>query len=179
MLSNPVLKAIKERRSVSRFEVDDVDQEKIDAIIEAARWAPSWVNSQPWSIILIRDTEIKQKLHQIVSTMIGAGIEEAPIIFAITVDTKKDPHHYIEDGAAVTQNMELAAYSLGLSSYWIGVLDISGERGSSEEKIKQILNVPEEHRVISILPVGFAKMQFFKERRPSSEFTYLNSFGNK
>jgi nitroreductase len=46
MSSNAVSKAIQERRSVFRFKPDGVDQDKIDAIIEAARWAPSFVNSQ-------------------------------------------------------------------------------------------------------------------------------------
>jgi nitroreductase len=177
MSLNSVLKAIQERRSVFRFKSDDVSQDKIDAIVEAARWAPSFVNSQPWNIVVVRDKETKEKLRQLAVTITGVGIEEAPVVFVITVDPKKDPHHYVEDGSAATQNMALAAHSLGLASFWVGVYDVSGSRASSEEKIKAVLNIPKEHRVISMLPVGYAAVTFSKERKPASEFVYQNRYG--
>lgn len=179
MLSNTVLKAIQERRSVFRFKPDEVGQDKIDAIIEAARWAPSFVNSQPWDIIIVKDKETKRKLRELAITITGIGIEESSVTFVVTVDTRKDPHHYVEDGAAVTQNMALMAHSLGLGSFWVGVYDVSGNRASSEEKVKAILNIPQEHRVISMLPVGVAAMTFHKERKPSSEFVYYDMYGKK
>ncbi len=176
-----VLKAIQERRSVFRFKPDEVDQQKIDAIVEAARWAPSYVNSQPWNIIVVKDEETRHKLRQLASVITGIGIEEAPVTFVVTVNIKKDPHHYAEDGSAATQNMALAAHSLGLASFWIGVFDLSGERASSEEKVKALLGIPKEHRVISLLPVGYAfpNIEYPRERKPSSEFVHLNKFGNK
>jgi len=173
------LKAIQDRRSVFRFKPDEVGQDKIDAIIEAARWAPSFVNSQPWSIVMVKDREIKRKLRELAITITGVGIEESPMTFVVTVDTTKDPHHYVEDGAAATQNMALAAHSLGLSSFWVGVYDVTGHRASSEEKIRQLLNIPREHRVISMLPVGVAATIFSKGRKPSSEFLYNETFGKK
>jgi nitroreductase len=179
MLSNAVLKAVQERRSVFRFKSDEVSQDKIDAIIEAARWAPSFVNSQPWSIIVVKDKEIRRKLRELAITITGAGIEESPVTFVVTVDTKKDPHHYLEDGAAATQNMALVAHSLGLGSFWVGVYDASGARASSEEKTKALLNIPNEYRLISMLPVGVPAMTFQKDRKPSSEFVYSNIFGKK
>lgn len=173
------MKAIQDRRSVFRFKPDEVGQDKIDAIIEAARWAPSFVNSQPWSIVMVKDREIKRKLRELAITITGVGIEESPMTFVVTVDTTKDPHHYVEDGAAATQNMALAAHSLGLSSFWVGVYDVTGHRASSEEKIRQLLNIPREHRVISMLPVGVAATIFSKGRKPSSEFLYNETFGKK
>ena len=179
MLSNAVLKAIQERRSVFRFKPDEVDQNKIGAIIEAARWAPSFVNSQPWSIIVVKDKETKRKLREFAITITGIGIEESPVTLVVTVDTQKDPHHYVEDGAAATQNMALAAHSLGLSSFWVGIYDSSGHRASSEEKTKALLNIPNTHRVISMLPVGVAATTYQKDRTPSSEFVYRDKFGEK
>ena len=179
MLSNAVLKAIQERRSVFRFKPDGVDQEKIDAIIEAGRWAPSFVNSQPWSIIVVKDKETKRKLRELAITITGIGIEESPVTLVVTVDTQKDPHHYVEDGAAATQNMALAAHSLGLSSFWVGVYDSSGNRASSEEKTKALLNIPNTYRVISMLPIGVAATTYQKDRNPSSEFVYRDKFGAK
>lgn len=188
MLSNSILRTIQDRRSIYKFKSKEIEHEKIDAIIEAARWAPSWINTQPWHIILIKNKETKHQLSKVVGTLIGIkaahytriAIEEAPIIFIITVDTKKDPYHCIEDGVAATQNMALASHSLGLASYWIGVFDISGETGSIEEQIKKLLNIPGEHRVISILPVGIADMKSVKkDRKETSEFIYHEKFGKK
>lgn len=179
MSSNPVLKAIQDRRSVSRFKPDDVGKEKIDAIVEAARWAPSFLNCQPWSIIVVHDKETKRKLGEIGATITGVGIEESPVTFVVCVDTEKDAHHFVEDGSAATQNMALAAHSLGLGSFWIGVYDLSGDRASNEEKIKELLNIPQRYRVISMLPVGVAAMTFSKQRKSSSEFLCYDMFRKK
>jgi nitroreductase len=177
--TNAVLKAIRERRTVTRFKPNEVGQDKIDAILEAARWAPSFVNSQPWNIIVVKEAEMKKKLKELSVTITGVGIEEAPVTFVVTVDPKKDPDHYVEDGAAATQNMALAAHSLGLASFWVGVFDVTGHRASSEERVRELLNIPAGHRVISLLPVGIASITFTKERRPSSDFVYRDAFGKK
>jgi nitroreductase len=179
MLSNLLLKAIQERRSIFRFKSEDVGQDKIDAIIEAARWAPSFVNSQPWTIIVVKDKETRRRLRELAATIAAVGIEESPVTFIVSVDPKKDPHHYVEDGSAATQNMALAAHSLGLGSFWVGVYDVSGNRASSEEKIKKLLNIPMEHRVISMLPVGVPAMTLYKDRKQTSEFVYHDTFGKK
>jgi len=179
MSSNPVLEAIHERRSVNRFKREEVDQDKVNAIIEAARWAPSFVNSQPWNIVVVRDKETRRKLRELSVTITKVGIEESPVTFVLTVDPTKDPHHYVEDGAAATQNMALAAHSLGLGSFWVGVYDAPGDRASSEERIKVLLSIPREHRIISMLPVGVPAMPFHKGRKQSSEFVHYEAFGKK
>lgn len=174
---DPVLKALKERRSVNRFKADTVPEEKIEAILEAGRYSPSWTNSQPWKFIVVKDPETRSKLTELAGTITGIGIEEAPIVIAITVDPKVDPYHYVEDGAAATQNMALAAYSQGLGSFWVGIFDITGEKGSSENRIKELLAIPESHRVISILPIGDPALIPTKTRKPLSEIIYKESFG--
>jgi nitroreductase len=179
VFSNPILKAIKDRRSVSRFKSEDIGQDKIDAIIEAARWAPSFVNSQPWNIIVVKDKDTRQRLRELAVTIAKVGIEESPVTFVVSVDPKKDPYHYVEDGSAATQNMALAAHSMGLGSYWVGVYDVSGNRASSEDKIKKLLSIPAEHRVISMLPVGVPTMAVRKDRKQTSEFVYHDTFGKR
>jgi nitroreductase len=179
MSSNLVLKAIQERRSVFRFKPDDVSQDNIDAILEAARWAPSYVNSQPWNIVVVKDKETRRKLREISITILNLGIEESPVIFVVAVDPARDPHHYVEDGAAATENMALAAHSMGLGSYWVGVYDASGNRAPSEEKIKNLLNIPKEHRVISMLPVGVPAMMFYKDRKQTADFVHNERFAVK
>jgi len=85
----------------------------------------------------------------------------------------------VEDGAAATQNMALAAQSLGLASFWVGVFDVTGHRASSEARVRELLNIPAGHRVISLLPVGIASVTFTKDRKPRSDFVYRDAFGKK
>ncbi len=119
-----VLEAIKKRRSIVRFESNPIADDKIQAILEAGRWAPSWLNKQPWKFILVKDQELKEKISGLVSTIYNLGIKEAPICIAVCVNPKEDPYHFIEDGTAATQNIALAAYSLKLGTSWIGVFDL-------------------------------------------------------
>jgi nitroreductase len=179
MSANPVLEAIRERRSVCRFKSDDVGKDHVDAILEAGRWAPSFLNSQPWSVTVVRDKETRHQLRELATTITKQGIEESPVVFVVSVDTAKDPYHYVEDGAAVTQNMALTAHSLGLASFWVGVYDTTGDRRSSENRVKKLLAIPEKHRVISMLPVGYPLMGFSKERKPVSEFVFWDAYGKK
>ncbi len=113
---NSILEVIRKRRSVIRFESTTVSDEQIQEILEAGRWAPSWLNSQPWRFILIKDKETKEKISDLAPTIYKLGMMDAPVCIAIYVDPKEDPYHFVEDGAAATQNMALAAYSLGLGS---------------------------------------------------------------
>lgn len=164
-MTNQVLKAIIGRRSVIRFEKTPIDDEKLQSILEAGRWAPSWLNRQPWRFIVITDQGIKESISEHVPTIYSLGIKEAPICLAVYVDPKEDPYHFVEDGAAATQNMALAAHSLGLGSCWVGVFDLNSKKGSAETRIKEILKVPKTYRVISLLPVGIPKYIPEKSRK--------------
>lgn len=84
---------------------------------------------------------------------------------AASVNPKEDPFHFIEDGATTTQNMALAAQSLGLGSCWIVVFDLKEEKNSAEERINALLNIPKNFRLISVLPVGVPRNVPFQERK--------------
>ena len=122
---NEVLKAIRTRRTIRRFKPDPVKDENLRTILDAGRWAPSFSNLQPWRFIVIRDTEIKSALDKAArESVLHLGINEAPVVILVCVDRRIDPLHSIEAGAAATQNMALAAQSLGLNTSWIGVYDV-------------------------------------------------------
>jgi len=177
-LDNPVLDAIKKRRTVLRFEDTDLKQEEVEAILEAGRWAPSWLNEQPWSFIVIRDRNIKEQLSQVVPTAFVQGLREAPVCIAVTVNAEQDPYHYAEAGAIAAQNMALAAYSLNLHTAWIGIFDIKNGRNSAEDKAKKILEIPKNWRIITLLPVGHAKYDVLnKERKELNQIVYTEKFG--
>jgi nitroreductase len=178
---NEVLEAIRNRRTVLRFEGTNVEDDKINSILEAGRWSPSWINKQPWNFIVVKDQKTRQQLSEIVPTTFVTGLKEAPLCIVVTVNTDEDPYHYVEAGAAAAQNMALAAYSLGLHSSWIGVYDRKDQRNSAESKIKKILDVPKESRVIAILPIGLAKSGMIpqKDRKPLTRLVYKEKFGKQ
>jgi nitroreductase len=177
-LVNEVLETIKNRRSVLRFDDTQVQDDEVLAILEAGRWAPSWINKQPWSFIVIRDQKTKDQLSEIVPTTFVQGLKEAPLCVAVTVNADEDPYHHVEDGAAASENMALAAHSLGLNSSWIGVYDVKNQKNSAESKVKQILEVPKSYRVISLLPIGHVKYEARKkDRKTLRQIVYQEKFG--
>ncbi len=86
---NSVLEAIRKRRSVIRFESTTVPDEQIQEILDAGRWAPSWLNNQPWRFILIKDKEIKEKISDLAPTIFKLGMREVPICIAVCVNPEE------------------------------------------------------------------------------------------
>jgi nitroreductase len=164
---NDVLKAIKNRRTIRRFKPDPIDEEKLQMILDAGRWAPSFSNLQPWRFIVIRDQGLKTALDKAArESVLHLGINEAPIIILVCVDRRIDPLHAIEAGAAATQNMTLAAYSLGLGTGWIGIWGTE-----AEASIQKILKLPETVRAVSLLPIGIPDESPEGHRKPIEELT--------
>lgn len=181
MIENEVLIAIKERRSILRFRPEPVEDEEIQAILEAGRWAPSCGNSQPWEFIVVKDEATRQKISDVAGrvTLARKGIEGAPALIVTCVDPGKDSSHFVEDGAVATQNMALAAQSLGLASYWVGIYSPRNLKGSPEEDVKKILNIPQEYRVIAFLPIGKPAYDMEKERKRLREIVHHDRYGNR
>lgn len=143
-----IMEAINERRSVRSYLPDEIHDRILLKIIEAARLAPSAKNLQAWKFIVVKDAEIKNKLAQAASQMF---LSEAPIIIAAVAT---DCDHlmrcgvpaYAVDLAIAVDHMALAAVEEGLGTCWIGAFD--------QHKAKQILNVPDNCTVVTIMPFG-------------------------
>ena len=157
-----VLKAIRNRRTIRRFRPDPVDEKKLQLILEAGRWAPSFSNLQPWRFIVVRDLGLKIALDKAArESVLHLGINEAPVVILVCVDRRIDPLHAIEAGAAATQNMTLAAHSLGLGTGWIGIWGTE-----TETSIQKLLKLPETVRVVSLVPVGIPDESPEGRRKP-------------
>jgi len=147
---NEVLNTIQNRRTIRRFRPDPIESEKLRMILEAGRWAPSFSNLQPWKFIAVKDKELKNALDAVAKeSVLHWGIHQAPVVILVCVDRRVDPLHAIEAGAAATQNMALAAQSLGLGSGWIGIWGTEAEAA-----VQKLFKFPETVRVVSLLPVG-------------------------
>lgn len=172
----------RDRRSIHRFLPSEIEEKILEQILEAGRWAPSWINSQPWSFIVVTDKELKHRVGEIGSgkTIFSKAdwMVDAVAIVVVTVDPEIDANHYVEDGAIATQNMALAAHTFGYGSYYLGVFDNKNKKGTVEEKLKTLLNIPKKMRVISILPLGIPekKKEAESSRKKLEEIVHYNSY---
>ena len=171
-----VLEAIKGRRSIRAFKNQGVPAEIVEELIDAARWAPSAGNIQPWEFIIVRKPRIKRRL---VETALGQMfIEEAPVVIVVCADEERSSQGYgvrgktlycIQDTAAAMQNIHLTAYSLGLGTCWVGAF--------REEEAREILKIPRGMRPVAIIPVGYpAEAPTARMRKSISQIVHYETF---
>lgn len=171
-----VLEAIKGRRSVRAFKNGNVSKGIVNELVDAARWAPSAGNIQPWEFIIVRKVEIKRKLAK--AALSQSFIKEAPVVIVICANVTLSYYGYgargkalycIQDTAAATQNMLLAAYSFGLGTCWVGAF--------REEEVKEALRIPEGIKPVAIVPVGLpAESPSPRSKRPLSHVIRYEAF---
>lgn len=167
-----VFEAIRGRRSIRSYLNKPVEFKKIVRCLEAARWAPSAVNSQPWEFIVITDKNTREKLAEIHRW--GRFLKESPVAICVLTNPRRSPNYYHGDAAAATQNLLLAAYAQGLGTCWIGVLN-----SSFEEPIKKLLNVPDHLRVLCLVAMGYPAEHPTKDRIDLSEIVHWEKYGIK
>ncbi len=156
MAINDVIKA---RRTIRKFNEYIVSDEDIEIIIDAARWAPSWANTQCWEFIAVRDKEKIRKITDLYSenNPAKAGSYEASIIIVGCVQEKKSGYKNNEPRTTIAgwemfdlgmafQNMSLQIHDMGLGSVIVGSINHS--------EIEKILEVPRGYRVVAAMPVG-------------------------
>ena len=159
---NEVLRAIKERRSIRSFKTDPVEPEKIEAILEAARWAPSGKNTQPWRLVVVQSQEKREQLGRLVTQM--DMIRTAPVTIAVLLDTEAgyDRTKDVQAIGACAQNILLAAHSLGLGACWIGRV--------RDEQVERVLGAKEHEELMMLIPIGYpAMVPPPKERKPLAD----------
>ena len=144
-----LMQAIRARRSIRDFRERPVEEEKLLAVLEAGRLAPSARNMQDWRFIVVRDPATRQKLAEAARDQHFVG--KAPVVIAACgtsdlVMTCGQPAYAI-DVAIALDHMTLAAVVLDLSTCWIGAF--------YEEKVREILGVPPEIRIVALLPLGY------------------------
>jgi nitroreductase len=161
------LDLLKKRRSVHKYSSQPIEIEKLETIIDAARFAPTAHNEQPWEFIVIINPTIKQQLAS--KTEFGKYIidEAAACIAVFCRDTK----YYLEDGSAVTTYILLAATGLGIGSCWL-----SGDKKSYTEEVRLLLEVPKGYRLVSFVALGYPADDHRSEKRSLKEVLHWNKF---
>jgi nitroreductase len=156
-----VLDAIRSRRSIRKYRDDPVNDEDVQAILEAGRWAPSGLNNQPWRFAVVRAPEVKDKIAE--QTRYGEIIRGAPVIIAVFIDNEVsyDRVKDCQSIGACLQNMWLAVHALRLGGVWIG------EILKNKDKVADILTPPETYELMAVLAVGHPQHRKQKSHRKS------------
>lgn len=168
-----VYECIRTRRTVREFKPDPVPEEVVYKILQAARWAPSSSNSQPWHFIVVKDRATLEAMGRIATQ--GSFIAQAPLAVTIVMDNAPRPQ--LDAGRAL-QQMELMAWAEGVGTCFVGVRTEDQQRG-----IKELLGIPPEMELICIMPFGYRAQAQAGQRRggaprkPMSEMAHGERFG--
>jgi len=179
-----VSEAIRKRRSIRKFKPDPIPEEKIRILLESARLAPSGTNTQPWRFIVVKDDDTKKKLQEaahnqrhvknapviIVCCADLNAFEEFPERVDELIESGALPERtrevfipYLKKGmntvtkdalmvaaaanvAIAVEHIVLQAVEIGLGTCWV--------RWYEDNKVKEILGIPEHVEVMALLPVG-------------------------
>jgi nitroreductase len=147
--SRGFLTLAKTRRSIRRYRPDPVPEKALLEVIEAARWAPSAVNSQPWHFLIVADPARRASLAdraRMLGVLRWRHLATAPVVIAIIGDPRGDRFCTV-DCSLAGMNIMLAAHSLGLGTCWVG--------GFEQSQIRGLLGVPKERDVIGLITLGY------------------------
>lgn len=162
--------AIRTRRTIRDFTPDPVPDAVIRRILQAARWAPSSSNTQPWHFIVVRRPDTIAELGRICTQ--GTFIAQAPLAIAIVMDAAARRPQL--DAGRALQQMELVAWDAGLGTCFVGI------RGEQQAAVKALLHIPDALELITVLPFGYRigrPAGTGAPRKPMSEIAHGETFG--
>ena len=190
-----VMQAIKERRSVRKYRTEPVTEEILSIILEAARWAPSWGNTQCWRLVVVRDQDTKAKLVETLRSVRPEGtniateaMRNAPVVIVACAErglsgcyrsgdrkgilaTDKGEWWFMFDLGLAMQNITLAAHALGLGTVHVCMFDAGGAA--------RILGVPEDVTVVELMPLGWPdEVPSIRPRKEIKEFTFYDRYSD-
>ncbi len=167
-----VYDAIRRRTSMRSYRSTPVEKEKIDRIIDAARRAPSGKNGQPWIFIVVTDEGTRKEL--VPACKDQKFIAEAPVII---VACGREEYAYTKMGGywnslpvdigIALEHLMLAAEAEGLGTCWIGAF--------VEDEVRNILDVPEDVKIVALTPVGYPAAE--KRFSPRKELREIVMYG--
>lgn len=166
-----VCDAIATRKSVRAYLDKPIEEEKLNAVLEAARLAPSASNRQEWRFVIVREKEVRSQIAMAAGQQMF--IAQAPVIIVACAET--DGHLmtcgepcYPIDVAIALDHLTLRAVELGLGTCWIGKFNA--------DEVKKILGIPDEIKVVQLMPLGYPVEPdaIQKKRRAFAEIVKLD-----
>jgi nitroreductase len=141
---------INARTSVREYSEKPVEEDKISYVLECARLAPSWANTQCWRFIVIKNKETIAQISK--TTIINRWLKTAPIVLIACADPTESGSnnslpYFTVDVSIALEHVVLAATDLGLGTCWIA--------GFDETKLKELLEIPKRIRIVALTPLGY------------------------
>ena len=180
-----LLEAIQKRRSVRRFTDYSVTDEELKQLIDAARCAPSWANTQAWEFVIVRERPLIEKIAETYSPQNPArkcSAAASALIVACAKtglsgckegrDVTKFSAWFMFDLGMAVQNLCLRAHEMGLGTVVVGLMD--------HDACRRIIALPDGFEAVAAIPVGRPEVAGREgpPRKSANEITHLNRFGN-
>lgn len=162
---NVVLNALHARTSIRTYTNEPVPEEKIEKLLKAAMAAPSSRNVQPWLFYVVTDRELLNSLAG--GLPFAKMLDHAPLAIIVAGDTtagnptEEQKQNWIMDCSAASQNLLLAAHTLGLGAVWTGVYPYQ----SRIDTVRSILNIPEHIIPLNVIPVGYPEGEYIPKNK--------------
>ena len=146
-----MLEVIKKRRSIRKYQSRPVEEEKIEAILRSAMYSPSARHTRVWEFIVVTDKKKIKKLGEM--KPYSVHVKTAPVVIVVC---SKEWQYWLEDASIVAENICLEATNQGLGTCWTQIRGSSTyDGGDPESYIREILDIPDEIRVLCMMPIGY------------------------
>ena len=161
-----MIESIQHRRSIRKFTSDPIDPEKLEAMLEAAKLAPSGNNKQPWTFIVVQSEQqrlaVMEACHRqtwmitapafiVAVADISARVETKPGLYLDENSPDWELKRAIRDTAIATENILLEADAQGLGTCWVGFF--------VQSEIRPVLGIPDDKFVLAVIPLGYADQE--------------------
>lgn len=163
------IEVIKTRRSIRIYKDAPIPRGELEQIVDAARFAPTARGTEPWEFIVITEEPTLKKIAELAEN--GRFIAAAASCIAVFC---QDTKYYLEDGCAATQNILLAATSLGIASCWV-----AGDKKPYCSQMNKLLNVPPAFKLVSLISLGYPESRSSSQpaqKRPLSALLHWEKF---
>ncbi len=167
-----LLALFRTRRSIRRYQDRPVPDDLLAQMLEAARWAPSATNRQPWRFIVVCDEKLRRDVARYAASYFvrWAHVAEAPLLIVLCGEAGWAYRDV--DVALAGMQLMLQAHAVGLGTCWVGALE--------REPLMQLLKVPDDLYIVGLLTAGFpAEEPPAPARKPLAELVHYDVFGNR
>jgi len=166
------VKAMLSRRSIKSYTTQPVQGEVITELLTAAMSASSAGDAQPWHFIVIQERRVLDKIAKLHPH--SQTIEEAPVVVVVCADERAQKYMglLVQDCAAATQNLVVAAHAKGLGAAWLRVFPVK----EMITAVREVLSTPKHVTPFSMIPLGYPAETKLPLNRYSSERIRYNTW---
>ena len=170
------LEAISQRHSYrGRYKDIPVSREDLKTIMQAGLDAPSGCNKQTTSLIAVDDMDLLKKIYNVIDPPVAESAPAAIFVLSEKIIAYRDRCFNIQDYSAAIENMLLAITELGYQSCWYEGHITDDDR--INDRIAEILNVPDEYEIVCFLPIGIAEEEVkITQKKDFEKRAWFNSF---